>query len=65
MTKYRVRGKKVVVTHPDWRRYEIDYLTAVYDTLAPGPVGLPGVGEAVAVRRSNGTPAWRASARGC
>lgn len=64
LTKYRVRGKRIVTSlPPDWRGLRIDYLTAVYDTFALGPAGSLS-GEAVAVTDvEKGTPAWQAGLR--
>jgi S1-C subfamily serine protease len=65
LTKYRVRGKKIVSSPaPDWRGMRVDYATAVYDLYTPGLGGSPALGETVAVTDvEKGTPAWDAGLR--
>ena len=65
LTKYRVRGKKIVSTlPPEWRGMRIDYSTALYDLSSPGFGGNPVLGETVAVADvEKGTPAWEAGLR--
>jgi len=65
LTKYRVRGKKIVSSPaPDWRGMRVDYATAVYDLYTPGFGGSPVLGETVAVADvEKGTPAWEAGLR--
>ena len=65
LTKYRVRGKKVVSMPPEgWRGMRVDYATAVYDLASPGFGGSPLLGETVAVSDvEKGTPAWEAGLR--
>jgi S1-C subfamily serine protease len=65
LTKYRVRGKKIVTAAvPDWRGLRVDYATAVYDLYTPGFGASPLLGETVAVADvGKGTPAWEAGLR--
>lgn len=65
LTKYLVRGKKIVTTpSPDWRGARIDYLTAAYDVVAAGRANTPPVYDAVAVTEvDEKSPAWRAGLR--
>lgn len=65
LTKYPVRGKKIVTTpSPDWRGARFDYLTAVYDVASPGRTNAPPLYDAVAVTDvEKDTPAWRAGLR--
>ncbi len=65
LTKYRVRGKKIV-THwpPAWRGMRIDYASAVVEAFATSPFGGPSPGETIAVTEvERGTPAWDAGLR--
>jgi serine protease Do len=65
LTKYHVRGKKIVSTPvADWRGMRIDYATAMYDLSAPGFGTSAVLGETVAVADvEKGTPAWEAGLR--
>jgi serine protease Do len=65
LTKYRVRGKKIVTALPPaWRGMRIDYASAVLDSFAVSPPGGSPLGEAIAVTDvQRGTPAWDAGLR--
>ncbi len=65
LTKYRVRGKKVVTSPaPAWRGARIDYATAVYDPYAAVIAGGVFLGETVALSDvEKGTSAWEAGLR--
>jgi len=65
LTKYRVRGEKIVSTpSPAWRGMRIDYATAVQDAYSfQVGSGLP-LGDVLAVTEvEKGTPAWDAGLR--
>ncbi len=65
LTKYRVRGKRIVTAaDPAWRGMRVDYATAVQDVYAfSSAAGVP-LGEALAVTDvERGTPAWDAGLR--
>jgi serine protease Do len=65
LTKYRVRGKKIVTNWPPaWRGMRIDYASAVLEAFAASPSGGSPLGEAIAVTDvERGTPAWDAGLR--
>ncbi|MGQ9576796.1 MAG: trypsin-like peptidase domain-containing protein [Thermoguttaceae bacterium] len=65
LTKYRVRGQKIVTAPPpSWRGIRVDYPTAVCDLYAPGYAGNPLLGETVAVAEvQQGSPGWQAGLR--
>ncbi len=57
LTKYRVRGTKVVTTPaPAWRGLRVEYPTAVFDADRYEPV-------VVAIDVAEGSPAWKAGLR--
>jgi S1-C subfamily serine protease len=65
LSKYPVRGKKIVTTQdPAWRGLRVDYLTAVIDNDGR-PLGGPSfTDEAVVVTEvAEGSPAWQAGLR--
>lgn len=65
LTKYRVRGTKIITTpSPAWRGMRIDYATAVQEAYSfQAGSGIP-LGEALAVTEvEKGTPAWDAGLR--
>ena len=65
LTKYRVRGQKIVTNPPSaWRGMRIDYATAVLETYASSTPGGTPLGETVAITDvARGTPAWDAGLR--
>jgi S1-C subfamily serine protease len=65
LTKYRVRGTKIVTTpSPAWRGMRIDYATAVQDAYSFQAGSGILLGEALAVTEvEKGTPAWDAGLR--
>jgi len=65
LSKYPVRGKKIVTTPaPDWRGLRVDYLTAVLDPAGRSMYELPSLDAAVAVTDvEEGSPAWEAGLR--
>ncbi len=68
LTKYPVRGKKIVTTPaPDWRGTRIDYPTAVADTDSLGGLEVRPFDAGVVVTEvEEGSPTWTAGLRpGC
>jgi len=65
LTKYRVRGRKIVTNAPPaWRGMRVDYATAVYDAYTALRAEGVTLGESVAVTEvDQGTPAWQAGLR--
>jgi serine protease Do len=65
LTKYRVRGKRIVTTAaPAWRGMRVDYATAVQDAYSFSAAAGVSPGEAIAVTEvEKGTPAWDAGLR--
>jgi len=65
LTKYHVRGRKIVTNWPPaWRGMRIDYATAVVEVFAASTSGGSPLGDAVAVTEvEQGTPAWNAGLR--
>ncbi|MGO8746900.1 MAG: trypsin-like peptidase domain-containing protein [Thermoguttaceae bacterium] len=65
LTKYRVRGKKIVtVPAPEWRGMRVDYSSVADDALQSGPSDPVLLDQAVLVTDvSQGTPAWQAGLR--
>jgi len=65
LTKYPVRGKKVVTTRgTNWRGVRVDYPSAAIDAEAQAALGLPEFDEGVVVTEvEQGSPAWNAGLR--
>jgi serine protease Do len=65
LSKYPVRGRKVVTVRPQaWRGLRVDYASALYEPDQPQHFGLPLTDEAVAVSEvEKNTPAERAGIR--
>jgi len=65
LTKYHVRGKKIVTTAPPaWRGMRVDYPTAIQETYAFSPAAGISLGDAVVVAEvEKGTPCWEAGLR--
>ena len=65
LSKYPIRGKKIVTTPaPSWRGMRIDYLTAVADPAAGGIYQMPDFDAGVVVTDvEQGTAAWQAGLR--
>jgi serine protease Do len=65
LTKYRVRGKKIVTAPvPSWRGMRVDYLSAVLDSFGWGSIGGPAFDDGVVVTDVEAaSPAWEAGLR--
>ena len=65
LTKYPVRGRKIVTTHPDpWRGMQVDYPTSVVDSNGRPLYATSVFDEGVAVTEVlEGTSAWKAGLR--